>query len=50
MAKFILDGSHVVYGAKEFDIAITYALFELQGRKDLGDMYLKKLKEMENVA
>ena len=46
---FILDWSHVAYGAKEFDIAITYALFELQGRKDLGDMYLKKLKAFEDV-
>ena len=46
---YILDWSHVAYGAKEFDIAITYALFELQGRKDLAELYLSKLKVMDNV-
>lgn len=46
---YILDWSHVAYGAKQFDIAITYALFELQGRKDLGELYLDKMKELDGV-
>ena len=45
----ILDWGHVAYGDKKLDIAITYALFELQGRKDLGDVYLDKMKELDNV-
>ncbi|MBR3288264.1 MAG: aminoglycoside phosphotransferase [Lachnospiraceae bacterium] len=46
---YILDWSHVAYGAKQFDIAITYALFELQGRKDLGELYIDKMKELDGV-
>ena len=45
----IFDWGHVAYGARKFDIAITYALFELQGRKDLGDLYLNKMNELEDV-
>ena len=46
---YILDWSHVAYGAKQFDIAITYALFELQGRKDLGELYIDKMKELDGI-
>ena len=46
---FIFDWGHVSYGDKKFDIAITYALFELQGRKDLGELYLAKMKELDGV-
>ena len=46
---FIFDWGHVAYGDKKFDIAITYALFELQGRKDLGELYLAKMEELDGV-
>jgi hypothetical protein len=39
----------VAYGAKQFDIAITYALFELQDRKDLGELYLSKMKDLDGI-
>ena len=45
----IFDWGHVAYGDKKFDIAITYALFELKGRKDLGELYLNKMKELDGV-
>jgi tRNA A-37 threonylcarbamoyl transferase component Bud32 len=45
----IFDWGHVAYGDKKFDIAITYALFELQGRKDWGELYLNKMKELDGV-
>lgn len=45
----IFDWGHVAYGAKQFDIAITYALFELQDRKDLGELYLSKMKDLDGI-
>ena len=39
----------MAYGARKLDIAITYALFELQDRKDLGELYLAKMKELEGI-
>lgn len=45
----ILDWGHVAFGDKKLDMAITYALFELEGRKDMGELYLDKMKEFENV-
>lgn len=45
----IFDWGHVAYGAKQFDIAITYVLFELQDRKDLGELYLSKMKDLDGI-
>lgn len=45
----ILDWGHVAFGDKKLDIAITYALFELEGRKKLGELYLDKMKELDGV-
>lgn len=47
--SMIVDWGHVAFGEKEFDVAITYALFDLSGRKELGDKYLEKLKKVENI-
>lgn len=48
-SPMILDWGHVAFGDKKFDMAITYALFELENRHDLGELYLSKMREIEGV-
>lgn len=46
---FVLDWSHVAFGDKTFDIAVTYALFDINGEHDLADKYLIKICESESI-
>ena len=46
---FLLDWSHAAFGDKKFDIAVAYALFDIKGRQKIGEKYLEKICELENV-
>ena len=45
----VLDWGHVAFGDRKLDMAITYALFELKGQEKLGELYLDKICELENI-
>lgn len=45
----ILDWSHVAYGDKKLDIAISYAIFNIDGEKEIADKYLDRVCSFENI-
>lgn len=47
---FILDWSHASQGNASADAAKTYLIFELEGKKDLAELYLKKFCEKTGTS
>lgn len=47
---YIIDWSHVTQGSPVFDAARTYLLFNMNGKKELGNKYLKLFSMKSNVA
>jgi tRNA A-37 threonylcarbamoyl transferase component Bud32 len=46
---YIFDWSHVAFGDKKFDIAISYTLFEIEGEHDLAEKYLEKICALDRI-
>ena len=46
---YILDWAHVTQGNGSADVARTYLLFNLEGKKDIAEKYLKKYAEKSNI-
>lgn len=46
---YVLDWSHVAFGDRKLDIAISYALFDIDGKSEIGDKYLESICKIENV-
>ena len=46
---YIIDWSHVSFGDRKFDIATTYAIFVVEDKEDIGNIYLDKICELEKI-
>lgn len=46
---YIIDWGHVSFGNKIFDMAITYALFEIRGEQSLANKYLDTICKLNNI-
>lgn len=46
---YVIDWAHVTQGNGSADIARTYLLFNLDGRKDLAEKYLNLISEKANI-
>ena len=46
---YIIDWAHVTQGNSSADIARTYLLFNLEGKKDEAEIYLNKISEKANI-
>lgn len=46
---YVIDWAHVTQGNSSADIARTYLLFNLDGRKELAEKYLNSISEKANI-
>ncbi len=46
---YVIDWAHVTQGNSSADIARTYLLFNLDGKKDLAEKYLNQISEKANI-
>ena len=47
---YIIDWSHASQGNASADVAKTYLIFELEGKKDLAEIYLKKFCKAKGTS